>query len=498
MDLDAYRRSAEAFSHALTAEYYRHYAGLKGDYAIEPIYERHADLFSRGAVERIRERSGEPPPESDERRRRSMLLEFAIEGHLGLATRTLDAELARREAELSIELDGERLGFRESTVAQANEADADRRAAIERARLTVTAQELNPLYREVLELQHELSRSLGWSSYRAMCAEVKRLDLDGLGAQTAAFSAATAGAYPELLEPELQRTLGLGLAELRRSDLPRFFRAAESDEGFPRDLLVPSLLDTLAGLGIDLAAQPGVSLDVEPRPKKSPRAFCAPVRVPGEVYLVISPVGGQDDFEALFHEAGHTEHFAHMAAGLEFEFRHLGDNGVTEAFAFLFQHLTENPEWLERHLPGVDAAPALAHARARRLIYLRRYAAKLAYELELHGDPPDPGIDRRYAERLGDALGVQHPTETYLADVDPGFYSAAYLRAWALETHLRRYLQDSFGPAWFASPAAGDTLKALWSEGQRQSAEELLHDLTGETLRFDVLLDDLRLPGRAA
>ncbi len=493
MDLDAYRHSAEAFSRELTAEYYRHYAGLKGDYAIEPIYERHAELFARGAVERLRELAAESPPAGEEARRRRMLLDFAIEGHLGLATRSLDAELARREAELSIEVSGERLGFRESTVAQANEPDADRRAAIEGARLEVTARELNPLYREALELNHELARSLGWSSYRTMCAELKRLDLDGLAAQTAAFSRATAATYPELLEPQLQRTLGLGFAELQRSDFPRFFRAPESDAGFPREALVPSLLATLAGLGIDVAAQPGVGLDVEPRPKKSPRAFCAPVRVPDEVYLVISPVGGQDDFEALFHEAGHTEHFAHVDPGLAFEFRHLGDNGVTEAFAFLFQHLTENPEWLRRHLPHVDTVPVLAHARARRLVYLRRYAAKLAYELELHADQLTPSIERRYAARLGGALGIEHPSETYLADVDPGFYCAAYLRAWALETHLRRYFQERFGPAWFASPDAGATLRALWSEGQRRSAEELLHGLTGQTLDFEVLLDDLGL-----
>ncbi|MGZ4173467.1 MAG: hypothetical protein ACXVQR_03200, partial [Solirubrobacteraceae bacterium] len=112
-------------------------------------------------------------------------------------------------------------------------------------------------------------------------------------------------------------------------------------------------------------------------------------------------------------------------------------------------------------------------------------------ELELHGDQPAPAIEQRYAARLGEALGVEHPSETYLADVDPGFYCAAYLRAWALETHLRRYLQERFGPAWFASPDAGAALRALWSEGQRQSAEELLHSLTGETLHFKVLLDGL-------
>jgi hypothetical protein len=54
VELEAYRRSAETFVSELTAEYYRHYAGLQDSYEIEPIYERHAELFSAAAVEQIR------------------------------------------------------------------------------------------------------------------------------------------------------------------------------------------------------------------------------------------------------------------------------------------------------------------------------------------------------------------------------------------------------------------------------------------------------------
>ena len=62
-------------------------------------------------------------------------------------------------------------------------------------------------------------------------------------------------------------------------------------------------------------------LDLDARPSKSPRAFCAPIEVPGKVMLVIQPIGGKDDWEALFHEAGHTEHYAHMSADLPMEAR---------------------------------------------------------------------------------------------------------------------------------------------------------------------------------
>jgi hypothetical protein len=494
MDLEAYRRSAETFVSELTAEYYRHYAGLKDSYEIESIYERHGELFTAVAVEALRDRLHAAARGTEDRRRLMMLLDFGVEGHMGQATKQPEAELARREADITIEVAGERLGFRESAVLQANEPEAERRAEIEQARLEATDQHLAPLYQELIESQHAIARELGYASYRECCAECKALDLPSLHVQTATFSAATDASYAAVLEPQLRRTLGIGMDELRRADLPRFFRAQDLDGDFRASELMPSFAQTMAGLGIDVASQPGVVLDVEPRPKKSPRAFCAPVHVPEEVYLVLSPIGGRDDFAALFHEGGHTEHYANVDPELPFEFRYLGDNAITEAFAFLFQHLIEDAEWLARRLGVADATEIAAYARANRLVYLRRYAAKLAYELELHGsDGAPPELADRYSELLGSALLVQWPRETYLADVDPGFYCACYLRAWALETHLRRYLRQSFGPAWFDSPEAGATLRGLWRAGQRLTPDELLAELTGERLEFGVLVGDLGL-----
>ncbi len=494
MDLDAYRHSAETFVSDLEAVYYRHYAGLDDEFEIEPIYQRHPELFTRAAVETLRGLAQSAPAGTDQCRSRWMLLDFAVQGHIGQATKALEAELARREAELCLEVAGESLGYRESSVVQANEPVRARRAEIERARLTATDEALNPLHVELIEIQHATARELGYTSYREMCAECKRVDLGGLHAQTAGFSADTEASYGPVLDPELRRALEIGVEELRCSDLPRFFRASGEDDLFPARRLVPSFIETMRGLGIDVPGQAGVLLDLEPRPRKSPRAFCAAVRAPGEIHLVISPVGGRDDFAALFHESGHTEHYAHVDPELPFEFRYLGDNAVTEAFAFLFEHLVENPRWLIRRLGVGDPSSTVSHARAQRLVYLRRYAAKLAYELELHGASAALGpLADRYSQLLGAALKLDWPAETFLADVDAGFYCASYLRAWALETHLRRFLQDNFGEAWFEVPAAGDTLRGLWSQGQRLGAEELLGELTGEQLDFGVLVGDLGL-----
>ena len=86
--------------------------------------------------------------------------------------------------------------------------------------------------------------------------------------------------------------------------------------------------------------------------------------MPDEVYLVIAPTGGRDDYGALFHEGGHVEHYANTDPGLAFEFRHLGDNSVTESFAFLMEHLVEDRDWLRDKLGVEDPGPATAHARA--------------------------------------------------------------------------------------------------------------------------------------
>ena len=75
MNLAGYRTDAEEFVSSLDREYYLHYAGLRDEFDIEPIYERHAELFARDSVLRLRE-EGTPP-----------LLEFAVHGLIGRATK---------------------------------------------------------------------------------------------------------------------------------------------------------------------------------------------------------------------------------------------------------------------------------------------------------------------------------------------------------------------------------------------------------------------------
>ena len=498
LDLDSYRERAELFCEQIDREHYEHFAGHKRTFEIEAIYDSHAELFSRDAVEALRDLHSSAADE--ERRRLRELLRFAFSGHLGQAVKAESAELAELEASLEVDAGGlEPLAYRGVALALATEPDSDRRATIEGARDAVLVERLNPLHLTTLERVQALVRELGWESYRDACAELRGVDLDELARQARAFLDATDASYAAAVDPQLKAAGVPPLGELRRSDVPRFFRATELDALFGADRLTSSFAATTSGLGIDLAAQSNVHLDTEARETKTPRAFCAVPRVPEEVYLVISPVGGRDDYAALFHEGGHTEHFANVDPGLAFEYRHLGDNSVTESFAFLLEHLTEDPEWLGATLDVADPGPVIRHARAVKLVMLRRYAAKLAYELELHGG--GAGLDSmpaRYAELLGGSTRVEWPRASWLSDVDPEFYVACYLRAWALETIWRRALRDRFGEQWFASAEAGEWLRGLWSQGQRLDADELLAETLGETLDLRVLAAEVAPKSAAA
>jgi hypothetical protein len=387
----------------------------------------------------------------------------------------------------------ERIGFREAALAQAREPDRERRSALEAARRSAVEDALNPLAEQTLRRRHALARELGWPSYRDLCEQIMGVDLAALGRQAEAFLRHGEARYAETVDPAARRVVGVGLDELRRSDLPWLFGQGRPDGRFPTGGLVAALSQTLAGLGIDLAAQKSIVLDIARRPRKSPRAFCAAVRIPQEVYLVVAPAGGREDYVATMHEGGHAQHFAGTDPDLPFELRQLGDHAVSEAFAFLFDHLVDDPRWLRRRLGARDSDGALAElARAQRLMYQRRYAAKLTYELELHGAALDGrNMSGLYARRLSGAVGVSWPAETWLTDVDPGLYVANYLRAWALEAHLRRSLRERFGVEWFERPAAGRFLAVLWREGQRLSAEEMLARIEpGASLDFARLATD--------
>jgi hypothetical protein len=484
VSLDAYRERADRFLAELDQEHYLHYAGLKDTLDVAAIYERYADLTNLETARGL----GDAAASSRNVRE---LWRFSCDGFLGNLTRDHAEREARVEATLEATIDGNRVPFRMLRPTIANEPDREKRREIDRVRCELTEEHLNPIHHDAwLEIRGAV-RELGRETYLDLHRDFG-MELDELAEQCREVLDATEKLYEDSADRVFRARAGVGLAEAERFDVARVFRATEWDPFFRADRMVPALEHTLSELGIDLRAQRNVHLDVEQRPQKTPRAFCAPIEIPGRIMLVIQPQGGPEDWRALFHEAGHTEHFAHTSADLPVEERRLGDHAITEGWAMLLQHLVDDPRWLTRRLDFPRPHEFASEGAVALLYVVRRYCAKLLYELEFQAAGDLALMADRYVELLGSALKIEPARIDYLNDIDSGFYVSAYLRSWAFEAQMRRFLREELGNDWFARREAGSLLRELWELGQKPTAEELLRDVTGDTLELSAVADDVR------
>jgi hypothetical protein len=483
-DLEAYRERADRFIARLDEEYYLHFAGLKETLELEPIYDEFADLTT---LEQARSIGAAVDGSASIRE----LWRFACEGYLGQLTKELEEKLAQAEAGLKATVDGDEVPFRMLRPTIMNEPDRGKRERLERARNELVEEHMNPLYLEAHARTREAVGELGARNYFELYKGFG-FDLEALAEQCRAFLDSTDRLHEKIVDKLFRDRVGMPLAEAERWDKDRMMRATTWDEAFPGDRMLPALRATLSDLGVDLDSQENVHLDVENRPLKDPRAFCVPIEVPEKVMLVIKPTGGPDDWRALFHEAGHAEHFAHTSPSLSVEDKRLGDNAVTEGWAMLLEHLTDEPGWLTKMLDFPRPNDYAAEGAAVLVYFVRRYSAKLLYEIEFHQADDPTALRSRYVELQSDAIKITPAGEDYLWDMDGRFYVHAYLRAWALESQLRSFLREKFGREWFTQHSAGSLVRELWSEGQRMNADELLREVTGGKLELEAVAERIR------
>jgi hypothetical protein len=481
-ELDALREDADRFIAELDEEAYLHFAGHKETYDLVPIYERHAELTKLETAQAI-------GATVNGGRNVRELWRFACEGYLGNFVSEEEEKVAEAETK-TVKVGDEEIPYRDLRPRIGNETDRAVRQQLEQARNEAT-EEHNELYIRKHQVVHRETERLGSANYTELYRGFG-FPLDDLAGQCRRFLDATEATWEDAGDRFFRNRIGLGLGELERWDVARVFRGADWDAAFPKDKMLPALEVTLADLGVDLRSQRNVELDLEDRPNKTPRAFCVPIEIPDRIVLVIKPQGGPDDWRALFHEAGHTEHYAHASPSLTIEEKRLGDNAVTEGWAMLLEHLTIEPAWLERRLDFPRPREFAAEGATQLLWLLRRYCAKLIYEIEFHTVADVTTMRARYVELLADALKVTPSDTDYLADIDDGFYASQYLRAWAFEAQLRSYLRESFGNTWFTRRDAGSLVRELWSEGQKPTADEILQEVTGASIELEAAGERVR------
>lgn len=487
MNVNQLGARGEALLSALGREYYLTGAGRKATPAFEAIYEQYADLQSDEALACAR---GARVP---------ALVEWVVDLRVGRAVAPYEERQLVWERRARIAVSGRDIPYLRAAIELQNSPDRAWRIALDRARAAAGATDLNELRRDRFLRERETVAAAGFGAdYPAAITAVSGIDLEHLAGQADRLLADTADLYREGLRHLVRRRLGVPPDQLVRADTGWAFRADEFDAAFPGDQLLGTATAQMREMGLDAFVGGRVRVDAEEREGKQPRAFCVPVRVPDEVYLVLRPHGGHADYRTFWHELGHAMHFGSVDRDRSFVDRWLGDMSVTEAFAMLWDHLTLEEGWLQRFTElGRESGAVSRIAQLRvelavsELYLLRRYAGKLRYELELHRSEYGAAMGERYAERLTAATGFRFLEEDHLRDVDPGFYVARYLRAWQLEGTLAQILTERYERDWYRNPRAGGFVQDLMRRGQAEPADRLAAEFSAAPLSFDASVSRL-------
>ncbi len=440
------------------------------------IVHRYADLFSREQLESLRE--AENGATGDERELLARL-RMTCEGGL------ISAELVERDDEFENRLLAERVTFKGEEMplrnAQAMTAvlpDYADREELGKIQALASAT-FNDERLELLSLGEELAADLsGIADAIERNEDEKGISLRELSRTLEAASKASAETYAVLRERWFEKLLGPDRAAVPSSFHTAYMRRLSPLEAtYTKDKATEICLATVSNLGFDLAAATNIKLDLDDRPQKSPRACVIASDPPNVVHLITRAQGGIHDYAAFLHEAGHALHYGGVDPSLPLPFRRLSrDHALTEIYSYIFEAVSREPGWHAEYF-GLSDSQAEENAQATTFLealLFRRYEAKLRYELGFWKRfADDGGTSQGYEEFLTEATGIRYSADNYLSDMDAGFYSADYLRAWIRCAQLRRHLIETIGEEWWRSKETGELLRGLFWEGTKPSSEEI-------------------------
>jgi hypothetical protein len=440
------------------------------------IVARYRELFTREQLEALHEAESKA---GDDERERLYRLRKTCESGL------VEVELSAREDELEnailaarVEFRGEELPLRSAQAQLAVLTEFGDREELGELHGDASAK-FNDKRMEMLRAREDLDAELsGEPDAVERNEEEKGISLRDLSRVLTDASTAADEVYAKLTAKWFDELLGESRPELPTSYHVAWLRRLSPLEStYTKERATDVCLQTLRHLGFDMENERNIRMDLDDRPQKSPRACVIAADPPKVVHLITRAQGGLHDYQAFLHEAGHALHYGNCDPSLPYTFRNLSrDHALTEIYSYIFEAISREPGWHVEHF-GLSEEQARENAEAtvflEALLY-RRYTAKLQFEIEFWSAFNDGAAGpERYHELLTTASGISYRPDAYLADMDAGFYSADYLRAWIRSAQLRQWLTKEVGEDWWRNEATGDHLRSLFAEGTRPSSEEI-------------------------
>ena len=413
------------------------------------------------------------------------------------------AELAEREDELEnrflatrVTFQGEEMPLRNAQAKLAVLPGYADREELGRIQAEASAS-FNPDRLELMQASEELAADLsGIADAIERNEEEKAISLHELSRALHAASVEATQSYDALRERWFARLLGD-----EREDVPSSYhtawmrRLSTLEATYTRERATEVCLRTLEALGFDLAR----AAEHQARSRRPAAEVTACVRDRER-----SAEGRPSDHA----RAGRLARLPGVPARgrpraalrgcdpkLPYVFRRISrDHALTEIYSYIVEAISREPEWHELHF-GLSPEQARENAEAttflEALLY-RRYEAKLRYELDFWSRfTVDGGDADVYEQLLTEATGIRYQRDNYLADMDAGFYSADYLRAWIRSAQLRDHLIREIGADWWRSPSTGELLRELFREGTKPTSEEIAARLGFDPLDTKPLLHEI-------
>lgn len=495
----------EALARRVGAATWYSYAGSPADAPAEDPAEVRAEfgaLFDRAAPVLAACAAGTTPPAAA--RRLELWNRCAVAWRLDAdpAAVRLRVELERRVNEHAFERGGTRYSRADlSRLARADDENLRRLALALRGDLhrAVVDDTLR-----LVEVRRRAAAQVGGGTYAELLLAAQGVPANLLDPLLDDLERRTRDAWEAVLQRG-RSAAGLAPdAPLRSHDLQWLLEKLGGipDDRWPKERAWPAVVDTLAGLGIDVESLPLERVEGD----FGYGGQTIAVAIPGDVRMMINPLPGSRIWGTLLHETGHalqgvyTEVPDGMLKGYEW-LAGASAPAYSEGMAELLGLLIGRPEFLARRtdLSADERERFLAVWRARSLLGIRAHLIDVAVERALYVEGADVEAVEREATRR--YLGVERPADAPATWAANAFlaaypcYMQNYVLADVVAAQVHRTLAERFGSDWLENAEVGAFLRdALWRDGETREWTDRVRDATGAPLSVDALLQLLVEP----
>lgn len=488
-DYDQLEKKLASFNYEIETEDRLVRVGLKEKLDSVSIYKKYRELFTVEVIEFIK---GLAKTEKDPDKKEILeRVYFYISGNvIGLKLAKKSDLLTTYFASAKVKFEGKEISYYDISPRLSKDPIYNRREIFDDLSLKVVVKAHD---KELALVKEEIAllKTIGWKGYLDYTSVSKNMDYAKFEKVARSIVKKTDKVWDKTITRVVSESFNRPFKRTKACHMAYLRTVSMFDAYYPKEKIVPTFKKFTADIGLD-GLLGSIEIDDVQRPKKNPRAVCYWADPPKEVHLVIKPIGGEQDYEAMFHEGGHALHAASQDPLLPYVFKNFSrSNALTETYAFILEDLVFEPAWLSRYL-NVSAHTGVKikwQTTFVNLMLLRRYLGKFLYEYEMFSKGKIATGGALYAKTLEQTTGFIHRKERYLDDLDPFFYSADYLRAWIASAQIKDYLNRKYGKEWFFNPKVGQFFKDLWKDGVMDELETVVKRLGYEPWDIDFLVE---------